>query len=184
MRMDLLYFNANRFSTVVSRVQEEIVQMKKKVSPFERDCLNYILNRLTEIKCQMKFSRLLFDTGVRNVVVNDIDKVIRVGEDFKAIFELKVRRKVEKRIKLNASQLTTLKYLAERLRVPVYYLIFLPNNKYQLIRLNYLEDYDLVTINKPIKHLSDRFAVIPIDEEEIYTREELIMELHDILTIL
>ena len=184
MRMDLLYFNANKFSTVVSKVQEVIARMRKNANGFERDCLNYIINRLTEIKCQMKFSRLLHDTGVKNIVVNDVDKIVRVGNEFKAIFELKVRRREEKYIKVNASQLTTFRFLVEKLRIPVYYLIFLPGNKYQLIRLNYLEDYDIVQIDTPVKHLNDRFAIIPIDEEEIYDRDLLITELHDILTIL
>jgi|GEM_PF-6438474 len=184
MRMDLLYFNANRFSQIVSKVQEVIAEMRKDTNPFERDVLNYVLNRLTEIKCQMKFSRLLFDTGIKNIVVNDVDKIVRVGNEFKAIFELKVRRKSDKFIKINASQLTTYKYLAEKLGINVYYLIFLPRNQYQLVRLNYLEDYDIVQIDAPVKHLNDRFAVIPLDEQEIYDRDFLIAELHDILTIL
>ncbi len=185
MRMDLLYYNSNKFSQVVSKVQNKIVEMKRNAqTQFEKDVYNYLINRLTEIKCQMKFSRLLHDTGIKNIVINDVDKIVRVGNEFKAIFELKVRRRPENRIKINASQLTTLRYLTEKLKVPVYYLIFLPGNKYQLIRLNYLEDYDIVEINKPIKHLSDRFAVIPVDEEEIYDRNFLIAELHDILTIL
>jgi len=182
MRMDLLYCNNNKFSSVVTRVQKMLINLKEEVGPFERDCLTYIINRLTEIKCQMAFSRMLHDTGIRHIVVNDVDKVVRVGNEFKAIFELKVRRRRERYIKINASQLTTFKFFAEKLRIPVYYLIFLPRNQYQLIRLNYLEDYDIVQIDSPVRHLNDRYALIPLDEAEIYDRDFIIMELHDILS--
>jgi len=181
MRMDLLYCNVNRFSSVVTNVQRMLIEMKRRANPFERDCLTYIINRLTEIKCQMRFSRLLFDTGVRNVVVNDVDKVVRVGDEFKAIFELKVRRRKERYIKVNASQLTTYKYMVEKLGIPVYYLIFLPNNRFQLIKIDYWSDYDIVETNTYVKHLNDRFAVIPVEDSEVYDRELLVMELQDIL---
>lgn len=109
MRMDLLYLNAKKFCTTVSKIQQEIAKMKKSASNFERNVINYVLNRLIEIKCQMRFSRLLFDTGLRSVV-NDVDKIVRVGNRFAGIFELKVRRD-ERFIKINFVQLQTFRYL-------------------------------------------------------------------------
>ncbi|ADB58791.1 hypothetical protein [Archaeoglobus profundus] len=186
MRMELLYYNASRFSQIVSRVQGTIAEMKKHANGFERDCLNYVINRLTEIKCQMKFSRLLFDTGVKHVVVNDVDKIVRIGSEFKGIFELKVRRKNDRYIKINFAQLQTYRYLTNALGVPVYYLIFLPGNRYQLFEVGDFENEDFVAkyIDSPVKHLSDRFAIIDTRKHLIKSRDEVVQELHDILTIL
>lgn len=187
MRMDLLYFNANRFCSTVSKIQQEIAKMKKSASSFERDVINYVLNRLTEIKCQMRFSRLLFDTGIPRIVVNDIDKIVRIGDRFVGVFELKVRRKADRYVKINFAQLLTYKYLSNALGIPVYYLIFLPNNRYQLFEINGFENFEnkdfiIKHVNSPIEHLSDKYAIVDTRKYEIVSRDELIQDLHDILT--
>ena len=188
MRMDLLYYNSNKFSQIVSKVQNTIAQMKKEANQFEKDTYNYLINRLTEIKAQMKFSRLLFDTGIKGIVVNDLDKIVRIGNSFKGIFELKVRRRDDRFIKINFAQLQTYRYLSSMLGIPVYYLIFLPNNKYQLFEVgdgNFEnEDFIVKYINSPIEHLTDKFAIIDTSKHVIKSRDEVVQELHDILTIL
>jgi len=188
MRMDLLYYNSNKFSQIVSKVQNTIAQMKKEAqNQFERDVLTYIINRLTEIKAQMKFSRLLFDTGIKDIVINDIDKVVRISDRFVGFFELKVRRKEDRYIKVNFAQVKTYQYLSKILGVPVYYLIYLPRNRYQLIEMTngIFENEDFITkyIDSPIQHLKDKYAIIDARKYEVMSRDELIQELHDILTI-
>ena len=144
MRMETFYENPRKFAGVVYKVQNLLKNMRDTTKDeFELNALRYITNRLTEINFQVQFSSMINETGINPnlITVNDIDKIVRLGREFKAIFELKVRRKENEYIRIPKSQFNTLHYIHAYLGIPVFYLVKLPHNKYKLIELDFLKHY-------------------------------------------
>ncbi|WP_457548712.1 hypothetical protein [Archaeoglobus sp.] len=184
MRMETFYQQPVRFSQVVCKVQNTLKSMQQKAKDeFELNALRYIVNRITEINFQVQFSNLIDQTGIeRNAItVNDIDKIVKVGNEFKAIFELKVRRKLNGYIKVPKSQFNVLRYFSIELNVPVYYLTKLPNGMYHLVELDMLKVYDVENVTDKYEQLNGKFVKIPISQGLLLDKRELIRKLSTIL---
>jgi len=187
MKMEVFYEQPGKFSHVISKIQRLLIDLKQKTKDkFEKDVITYIQNRLTEINFQIYFSYLLNEASVyidKPIVINDIDKVIRVNSNFKAIFELKVRRRDHsvlrnKCIRVPYGQWNTLKLLSEKLNVPVFYLIKLPDDIFKLIKLNFWRT-ELINYGNP--HVQGTYVSIPLNEGLTLNETELINILMDIL---
>ncbi|ADB57969.1 hypothetical protein [Archaeoglobus profundus] len=184
MRMETFYQQPVRFSKVICKVQKVLRSMQQSAKDeFELNALRYIVNRLTEINFQVQFSSLIDQTGIERsaITVNDIDKIVKVGNEFKAIFELKVRRKLNGYIKVPKSQFNVLRYFSLELNVPVYYLTKLPNGMYHLLELDLLKVYNEEHVTDKYEQLNGRFVKIPISQGLLLDRKELIRELSTIL---
>jgi len=145
MRYERFYNQPAYFSRVLTKIQGYLTELKRQSrDEFEKDVLRYVINRLTEFKLQAYFSYFLEQAKIvakiDNVIVNDIDKVIRIDNEIKAIFELKTRRKQDGFIKVNKAEWLTLRMLSDGLDVPVFYLVKLPgvtSSVYKLVKINF-----------------------------------------------
>jgi len=178
--METFYQAPGYFSHAVSKIQGTLVELKKRLhNQFEKDVVTYIQNRITEINFQIYFSYLLNQTGIENIVVNDIDKIVRVGNEFKAIFELKTRRRVQNGfIRVPKSQWLTLRAISESLDIPVFYLIKLPYNYFKLVKLNFWRTEALKDV---YYQYQDLYVKIPLKEGLTLNEDELIIAIMDIL---
>ncbi len=185
MRMETFYQHPLRFSQVAFKVQSVLKSLQQKAKDeFELNALRYIVNRITEINFQVQFSHLIDQLNIpRNLVtVNDIDKVVKVGNEYKAIFELKVRRKLNGYIKVPKSQFNVLRYFSLELGIPVFYLTKLPNGMFHLVDLDSLKIYDFETVTNNYEQLNGKFVKIPVNQGLLLDRKSLIRELSTILT--
>jgi len=150
---------------------------------FFNDVIIYLQNRITELRFQVEFSHLLEGakkiSGLNHLLVNDVDKLIRVDKDIKAIFELKVRRKpLNSFVEVNASQFYTLRLLHRRLGCYVYYLIKTTQG-YQLIPIDFDRPYEI--IEKGSGPTRDKYVKIPIDRNNFLDKWMLMFELSKVL---
>jgi len=164
-RFETLLENRDILLNMVSEMQTYLDDIiNSKFTPSVKRKLAYSLKeKLNEWLLSIEFSGLLQEAqkayGIKQVVVNDIDKIIRVGDEFVAIFELKTRKHVDDgAIKVNWAQGRTLKFLRDKLNIPVFYFIKF-NGKYYF-----------TVLREWIKELSGRgesrayFCKIELDE--------------------
>lgn len=94
---------------------------------FINDCKSFLVGNIGEIVRSMKFSRFL-DKVVEKyniqepIFATNVDKIVRVGDEFKAIFEIKFTTN-GKDILLKYNHYKTLKLMAEKLGIPVYIVV-------------------------------------------------------------
>ncbi len=94
---------------------------------FINDCKAFLTGNIGEIIRGMKFSRFL-DKVVEKyniqepIFATNVDKIVRVGDEFKAIFEIKFTTN-GKDVLLKYNHYKTLKLMAEKLGVPVYIVV-------------------------------------------------------------
>lgn len=184
LRIEEFYNQPKEFARVISKIQSLLAHEKKKVNEFERNAITYIQNRLTELSFSIYFSSVMENVKVANkldnLTINDIDKVVRVDDEIRAIFELKVRRKEQrKEILVPKSQWNTLRILNEKLDVPVFYLIKFPYGHYKLVKLNF---WRTEIKNGLYRHFNGCYVKIPAEEGITLNETELLLALTDVLT--
>jgi len=142
--------------------------------------VNYIQNRLTELKLSVEFSNILEAARIlancSPLAVTDLDCIVRKEDQLKAIFELKTRRREQvKYIFVNWSQWNTLKLLSEELNIPIYYIVKLQNN-YCFIKINFWEKEI-----KGYEQTHDAYVKIPLSEGLQVDKSKLI---HSIASVI
>ena len=187
MRYEVFYNQPAYFSRILTKIQRYLTELKRQTNDrFEKDVLTYVINRLTEFKLQAYFSHFLEQAKIvakiDNVIVNDIDKVIRIDNEIKAIFELKTRRMPQNGfIKVNKAEWLTLRMLSDELDVPVFYLVKLPgvtSSVYKLVKLNFWR----TEVKQDGRwHLQDYYVKIPLAEGLTLNDAGLIDALADII---
>ena len=134
-----------------------------------------IHTKLTEFEFSIEFSNLMEQAAIaskiKSLCINDVDKIVRVDDEFKAIFELKVRQLRPNFIRLNWAQWNTLRKISQKLEIPVYYLIKTDSGYI----LKQLDDWE-----KEVGKI-DTFVKLPVGAEDLLDEVELILKLAKIL---
>ncbi len=163
VRMQTLFNNFSELNDAANQVQNMLVKMRDKArSEAQRTAFIHIQNRITELMDKVHFSLLLDNTGIPGLAVTDIDHVVSVDGEIRAIFELKRRRALaEDHFKVPNVQYRTLKQIWERTGIPVYYLIKYWNQgwRFHLVKLNFWRHELLGRGEK-----RDDYALIPISD--------------------
>ncbi|AEA46683.1 hypothetical protein [Archaeoglobus veneficus] len=183
MRLETFYRQPGYFARKVTEIQGLLAERKRNTTEqFEKDVLTFVINKLTELKSMIYFSYFIEEAkvaaNVNNVIINDVDKIIRVGDEIKALFELKVRRRQQNGyIRVSKSEWHTLRTLSETLDVPVFYLVRVPGC-YKLVKLNFWRTEHR---NNGYHQLRDYYVKIPLDEGLTLSDVEVVTALADII---
>jgi len=166
VRLSTLYNNFSEFYRIANYIQGVLAREKEKArTEVEKTSYIYLQNRITEAVDSVCMGRILSDTCV-DLVATDLDYVISVGGEIKAIIEHKRRRCLtdDGYIRVNKAQYEILKSLWERLEVPVFYIVKTWNGgfRYHFVKLNFWraelagtwqarDNYTLIPVNEGIE---------------------------------
>ena len=145
-------------------------------SPVTKELLYFLKGKIDEIQISFEISKFLKLAKLRYnireyISAADIDKILRVGNEFKAILEFK--NVTESRVKLFYSQDKTLRLLSKKLQIPVIYIIK-RNRDYYFIK-QHSEVYNFVKGSRGYD------AYLDLNKHEPLSENDLIYYLADIL---
>ena len=140
------------------------------------ELISLVAGKIEELRFDIEISAMLQEArnryNIRGYVNSmDIDKIIRVEDDYRAIFDLKISH--NGKLKIKFSQDKSLRLISEKLGIPVYYVVKSPYG-YHIIRQD-SEQYLFV------KGKLGLDCYLNLEQYQAYDRKRLVERLADVL---
>ncbi len=165
-RLDLLKYHEILFDVINAEIERLYYLYESCEDKLTKRAFKFLINVLEEQKRSIEFSQMCRKIRKNGLGITDLDKILVVGNQIRALIEMKFRwEDFNGRMFANAFQFFTLRKLAFKSGLPLYYVYEIGEYKDRWFRI--------LDVNKKLKfevkrlgngHSRDTYAVFSTDD--------------------
>ena len=165
-RLDLLKYREILFDVINAEIERLKYLHDSCEDEMTKRAFKFLINVLEEQKRSTDFSRMCRRIRKNGLGITDLDKILVMNGEIKALFEMKFRREdFNGRMFANAFQFLTLRKLAFKSGLPLYYIYEIGEYKdrwFRVLKVDKKLKYEVKRLGNG--HSRDSYAVFSTDD--------------------